>query len=139
MALTNGKFKGKSLSLTINSIEYNMDCTSIEFVSEDADQDDITFAEVGGPGEKDWFMDVTAIQEFATGSLWRYVWDNAGEEAIAFVAKPYGNAVASATQPHFSGTLTIPAAPNFGGEADATFTYEVRFELDAQPTMDVGA
>lgn len=137
MALTNGKFKGKSLSLTINSVEYNMDCTSIEFVSEDADADELTFAEIGSTGGKDWFMDVAAIQEFATGSLWRYVWDNAGDEDIAFLAKPYGNATATATQPHFSGTLTIPSAPNFGGEADATFTFEVRFELDAQPTMVV--
>lgn len=135
MALTNGKFKGRNLSLLINGTEYNMDVSSVNFVSEDADVDITTFAELGANGAKDWFMDVTAVQDMATGALWRYIWDSAGTENVTYIYKQYGG-TASATTPHFTGECTIPSKPNFGGEADSTFTFEVRFKLEAAPTID---
>jgi len=135
MALENGKFKGKGLSLLIDSVEYNVDLSAANFVSEDADNDTTVFAEVGTDANKDWFLDVQAVLDYGNGSLWRAIWENTGDEDVAYIYKPYGNATASTAQPHFTGTLTIPTPPDFGGEADSTFTFESRFELDGKPTM----
>jgi hypothetical protein len=135
MALTNGIYKGKGLSLTINSIEYNLDAKSVALSSEDKDV--ITFADIAS-GAKQWFFTVTALFDAGTGSLWRYVWDNAGTEDVAFTFKPYGNATASATQPHFTGTLTVGTKPDISGDANSTFEFEVRFDVDGEPTMDTG-
>lgn len=133
MAINNGKFKGKGLSLTINSIEYNMDATSVVMDSEDADSDATTFADLSAGGAKQWFFTVNAVSDYGTGSLWSYVWDNSGDDDVAFLFKPYGNATASATQPHFTGTLTIPSKPSVGGDADKTFAFEARFDIDGEP------
>lgn len=134
MAIANGKYKGGQLSLTIDSIEYNMDLTAANFVSEDADSGATTFADVGAGGAKDWFLDITAVSDFGNGSLWAYIWDNEGTADVAYEFIPYGNTAASTGQPHFTGTLTIPSAPGFGGTADEVFTFEARFELDGKPT-----
>lgn len=135
MAIANGKYKGASLSLTINSVEYNMDLTSANIVSEDADSGATTFADVAAGGGKDWFLDVAAVSDYGTGSLWNYIWSNAGTTGVAFMLKPYGNSAASAAKPHFSGTLVVPGKPNIGGTADEVFTFETRFELEGEPTM----
>lgn len=133
MALTNGKFKGKGLSLTIDSIEYRVDASSVLMDFEDADNDVVTFADLDNGGDKQWFFAISAVSDYATNSLWSYIWDNSGDDDIAFVFKPYGNSTASATQPHFTGTLTIGDRPAVGGEADSTFTFETRFDIDGTP------
>lgn len=134
MAISNGKYKGAKLSLTINDVEYNMDLMSANIVSEEADNDAVTFADLAAGGSFDWFLDIEAVSDYGTGSLWTYIWDNAGDADIAYSLKPYGNATASTTQPHFEGTLTIPGGQGIGGSADEVFTFEARFRLDGKPT-----
>lgn len=133
MALTNGVHKGKGLSLTINSVEYNLDANSIVMSSED--KEDLVFADLNANGGKQWFFTVSAFQDTATGSLWRYVWDNAGSTGVAFTFKPYGNSTATPTKPHFTGTLTVPAKPDFGGVGNEGFKFEARFDISGVPTM----
>lgn len=135
MALANGKYKGGSLSILINSVEYNMDLTNLVLNNEEADSDAVTFAEVGAGGALQWFFEGTAVSDFGTGSLWNYIWENSGDTGIAFTYKPYGNAVASTTKPHFTGTLTLPAKLPVGGAAGETWTYEMRMDVDGTPTM----
>lgn len=137
MALTNGKYKGKNLSLTINSVEYNMDATRVELLNEEADNDTTTFADVAAGGAVQWYFEVEAVSDYATGSLWAYVWDNAGDDDVAFTFKPYGNATATANQPHFTGTLKVGAKPPVGGTAGENFVFEVRFDVNGEPTKVV--
>lgn len=132
MALTNGIYKGKGLSLTINSVEYNMDTTSVTMDSEDKDV--ITFADVAS-GAKQWFFNIKAQFDPATGSLWRYVWDNANTAAVPFKFVPFGNSSATALKPHFTGTLTIAPKPAISGDANSAFDFDVRFDVDNTPTM----
>lgn len=133
MALANGIFKGKGLSLTINSVEYNLDASSV--VMDNEDKDNLVFADLGANGGKQWFFTIQAFTDTASGSLWRYVWDNAGNTNVAFLFKPYGNATATAAKPHFSGTLTVSAKPSLGGTVDDAFNFEVRFDIDGVPVM----
>jgi len=133
MALTNGKYKGASLSLTINSVEYNLETKSVQILAEEADNDATTFGDLAAGGSFDWFMEVEAVSDYATGSLWEYVWSNEGDTDVAYILKPYGG-TATASKPHFSGTLTIPGGQaSIGGTADETFSFEVRFALDGKP------
>lgn len=135
MALTNGKYKGASLTLTINSVDYTVETKKVEIVAEEADNDATTFGDLAAGGSYDYFMDVEAISDYADGSFWEYVWSNEGDSSVAYSLKPYGNATASTSEPHFTGTLTVPAgAAGVGGTADETFTFEVRFELAGKPT-----
>ena len=134
MAIANGKYNGKSLSLTIAGVEYNMDATSVVLNNEEADSDATTFADLAAGGALQWFFEVEAVSDYGTGSLWAYVWDNAGDDGVAFVFKPYGNATATDSKPHFTGTLKVGPKPAIGGAAGETFTFEVRFDVEGTPT-----
>lgn len=136
MAITDRKYDGKGLSLTIDSVEYNIDASQIVLDTEDAD--DLTFAELAAGG-KQWFFTITSvIRSSMTDSLWGKAWDDHGVEDVAFLYKPFGNAVATAAQPHFSGTLTIPDPVGLGGESGSTWTYELRLDVDGVPTRLTG-
>jgi hypothetical protein len=140
MALSNGKYKGAQLSLTINSVEYNMDLMRAEIVAEEAESDATTFADLASGGSFDWFLDVEYVSDYATGSLWEYIWSNEGDTNIAYKFDPYGvGTTPTASKPHFTGTLTIPGGQTkIGGSADEVFSAEARFKLNGKPTK-VGA
>lgn len=131
MALTNGIYKGKGLSLTVNSVEYNMDISSASLTSEDREV--VTFADVTA-GNKQWTLTVTTAFDAATGSLWRYVWDNAAATNVTFTLKPYGG-TASATKPWITGTVNVPSKPDFSTEANSTSLIEIAFEVVGEPTL----
>lgn len=122
--------------------DFSADLLSYIFENEEADSDTITFEDAASGGARQWYMRGEAIQSLASASFWEYVWANSGEE-VAFVVAPFGNAVASATQKHFTGTLKIGPKPNFGGEANtsstAAFTFEFEFELIGEPVPDDGS
>ena len=138
MALTNGKYKGAQLSLTINSVEYKLEVKRAEVVPEEADNDAVTFGDLGTGGAFDYYLEIEAISDYATGSLWEYVWSNEGTTTVAYKINPYGNATASASKPHFTGTLSVPGGQaTIGGSADEVFSFEARFKLNAKPTKVV--
>ena len=133
------RIKGKSLVFEINSVEYACDVTSVVLANEDADdQDAVTFCDAASGTSVQWYLEVSAITSTDADSFWSYLWDNAGTSSVGFTFAPHGNATASATQPHFTGTVTLPAAPSIGGEANSTWTFDVRLEVDGTPTKDTG-
>ena len=79
------------------------------------------------------------MQDLVTGTLWDQVWTNAGA-TVACILKPYGNATASPTQPHygFNAVVTEPDGDFIGGDADksttAQQTIECAWPLTAKPT-----
>ena len=127
------KFKGKGLSLTFGSQEVNVDATSVVLQNEEADTDAVTFAELASGTPVQWFFEMEATSDYADGSLWDYLWDNAGS-TVAFTFKPYGNASASTSQPHFTGNATIVSKPPVGGTANEVFTFEARLDVVGEPT-----
>lgn len=127
------RIKGKAGLFKLAGTDYSIDCTSILLTSEDADNDTVTFCEVG-TGGKTWKFEVEAIQSTAAGSLWNYLWTSAGTTNVAVIYAPHGNATATTAQPHFTGTVTLPGKPDVGGEADTTYTFSTEIVLDAEPT-----
>jgi hypothetical protein len=130
------KYKGKDLSLTFEGDEVNLEATSVLMDREDADTDAITFAELADGTPSQWFFAITAVSDYGESSFWTFCWDNAGEE-VDFIFKPYGNATASASQPHFTGTATVNNKPPVGGEAGSVFTFETRFDIVGAPVRDI--
>jgi len=130
------KYKGKGLSLTIDGEEVNLEATSVTLENEEADTDAITFAELSSGNPVQWFFTVEAVADYGSGSFWSTLWDNAGD-SVAFVFKPYGNATATASQPHFTGNATILNKPPVGGTANEVFTFEARLDVDGEPTRVV--
>lgn len=134
------RIKGKNLTLTVDGEEFNLDGTSVVLDSEDADQDDVTFAEYsegGGAPKQQWFFTLSALANYDASSFWSMLWDahTAGAE-IAYVFKPYGNASPTTTQPHFTGEVTVPKKPPVGGNAGETWTYEQRLDCVDEPVLD---
>lgn len=134
------RIKGAALALEFGGTDHWQDITSALFSNEEADGDVTTFADAAAGGARQHFVTITAIQSTQSGSFWNYVWDNTGS-TVAYKYAVHGNAVATADQPHLTGTLTIGPKPDLGGDAGAsnTYTFEVRFDINGEPVKDLGA
>ena len=55
---------------------------------------------------------------------------------MAYIYAPHGNATASATQPHFTGTVKIGPRPSLGGAAGSsnTYVFDTVWEIVTGPT-----
>lgn len=134
------RIKANSLKLTIDGNDYWSDFSSVVLQSEDASSDVNTFYDASIGGRRDFYFTVSGVQSTDAASFWRVMWATAGDE-VAFVYAPHGNAAASASQPHFTGNLRVPAQGSFqlGGEAsaDGTFAFDgVRMDIVGDVTLD---
>jgi len=135
---------GAKLKLTLGSpgTDYWADITAWSIDNEEADSDVVTFADAAEGGARQEFLHITATQSTASGSLWRYAFENVGEE-VAFTIAPHGNATATENEPHLIGTVTIGPRPTIGSEANISKTYastfEVTWQIVGQYTLDEGS
>jgi hypothetical protein len=137
---TSTRIKANALKLSIGGTDYWADFSSVSLQSEDASSDVNTFYDASLGGRRDWFFTVSGVQSTESTSFWMAAWDDAGSE-VAFIYAPHGNATASSSQPHFTGTLRIPAKGAFviGGDAsaDGTFSFDgVRMDVVGDVTLD---
>ena len=135
------RIKGKGLTLKVGTTDYTCDFTSIVLDNEEADDDKVTFCDVGAGGNRQYYIEVEAVQSLAAESLWRFLWENTGTE-VTFTFSPHGNTTATADQPLITGTAVVGPRPRLGGDATAkgeTFTFEHRFDLVGEPVLDDGA
>lgn len=130
---------GRTLLISVGGTEYNTQVFEAHVDADDADSDSITFAEAAAGGGRAYTLNITLTQDMATGTLWDRIWSAAGTD-VAVLMKPYGNAAASATQPHYSMSANVrePNGTLIGGEADSSptkrLTVEVEWPLAAKPT-----
>jgi len=128
------------LTLGSPGTSHAADIISWRIENEEADSDVVTFEDAANGGGRQFYLRGSAIQSTATASFWRYVWAQSGSKNVAFTIAPHGNAVASATQPHFVGTLTIGPKPTIGGEASTSassaFQFDFEFLIDGIPAMN---
>jgi hypothetical protein len=78
-------------------------------------------------------ISIRGLQEWESG-LASFLWENVGSEA-AFVYAPYGNDAASASQPHFTGTMLISYRPQVGGEVGSYAEVDVEYPIIGTVTM----
>lgn len=104
-----------------------------------ADSDFVTFAQAAAGGSRQYNLEITAVQDAVADTLWDLIWTVPGTE-VDFTIAPYGNAVPSPAQPHFTGTAVVaePDGDLVGGEADvsttARMTVSVVWPLTGKPT-----
>ncbi len=124
------RIKGKGLTFLVAGVEYKCDLTSAELVREAADNNTadsvLTFCDVDNASDGNvWKLNIEAIQSTDQGSgsaksLHTLVWETAATGGtLAFIYKPLGNVTATASMPHYSGSVDVAAGayPPIGGEA----------------------
>lgn len=127
------------LKIKVGATEYTSTVSECAVGSDPADSDFTSFADAAAGGAREWFLRFVGAQDMATGSLWRYLWDNPGT-SVAVKVNPYGNATATATEPHYSGNVTVslPDGDLIGGAANSSTTAKqtvaCRWVFAAKPT-----
>ena len=125
------------VTLMLDGAEANMDVTSAAINAATSSSDTVPFS-AGAGGGTDYSFAATIIQDATVGSTWDQVWSHSGEE-IDGIFRPYGNAAASATQPHYHFTATVkePSGTLLGGDYNssltAKFTIQVEWPLTGKP------
>lgn len=128
----------RSLTLTIDDTDCTAQVSTCTIRATETDSDFVSFADAAAGGGREYSLALTFVQDPATGTVWDQVWTHAGDE-IPVLVRPYGNAAASPTQPHWSATAIVsePDGDLLGGEADASpsnrFVTEVEWKLTAKP------
>lgn len=128
----------RKLTLMIDGDEVAPEVSTAQIKSGDAGSDFVSFADAATGGGRQYTLALTFVQDAAAGSLWDRVWSAAGTD-IDVTVRPYGNAVATAAEPHFTGTVTVSEPENMlGGDADpsnsARFTSDVEWVFLTKPT-----
>ena len=102
------RIKATNISFKIGANEYNCDANLVELTLNDAPGDVQTFCEVRVGGE--WKLQLDGITSGDAASLYRILFSSFGTE-VAFTIAPQGNATASASQPHYTGTVVFDQLP----------------------------
>lgn len=127
------------LTVTVASNSATDQCATAKFTSGDQDSDFITFADAAAGGARAYNFVSKIAQDMVSGTLWDLMWSAPGSSVTVKIA-PYGNAVASPTQPHFQAQCTVkePDGDFIGGDADASTTAKMAVDFtwpcDAKPT-----
>jgi hypothetical protein len=129
----------RALTITIAATSYEAQLFTAQVDAEPAEADEVTYSEAAAGGGRTYKLVLKLYQDLAAATgLWDKVWAAAGTD-VAVLMKPYGNAAASVSQPHFTMTANVrePDGLLIGGEADATVTkrqtIEVEWPLTAKP------
>ena len=131
----------KSLKIKVGTTEYTASCSRVEITSSEADSDFVSFADAAAGGAREYALEFEAVQDLDTTTLWNYVWANPGT-TVAVKVNPSGVTTATATQPIYTGNVTIsePDGTMIGGEANssttAKMTFACRWVFTAKPTKD---
>lgn len=121
----------RKLTLTVDGDEVAPEVSTCVIRASESDSDFVSFQAASSGGGRTYSLGITMAQDPEAGSLWDQIWSHAGEE-VPVVVRPYGNATASATQPHFTGDVVIsePDGDLLGGEADASTTARFVTEVE---------
>lgn len=130
---------GRTLKMEIDAVEYSPQIFEASVDADDADSDEVTFAEAAAGGGRAYVLHLVLTQDMAASTLWSMIWDEAGSDA-AVTLIPYGNTVATTDQPHFTMSAQVkePNGTLIGGEANSSPTARQKVEVDwplaAKPT-----
>lgn len=127
--------------LLIDSVEYDTDALQTRITHADKDEGDLTFEEAANGDTKESKFVATFLQALGAATLWRKVFDApSGEYAVIW--GPYGNSVASASQPHLMFTMKATGIPEVGAQArfgKQRENTEYTWDITSAITLDDGA
>jgi hypothetical protein len=123
------------LTLEVDGDERTAEVSVAKFTAAEADSDFVTFADAAAGGARQYNLEATIVQDAVADSFWDLMFTAPGTEVPVVIA-PYGNAVASPTQPHFSATCVVkePDGDLVGGEADVSTTARMTIDV-VWPTL----
>lgn len=130
---TSTRLRGKSgLIFTLKigagtATNYGDDIKAVSISNDDADDSNVTFADVAAGLTKVYALTTTAIVSNDTGSLYQYLWTNPGA-TFTLAYAPNGNATPTATKPHYTATVVATGKPVFDLEANLDANYSAEFE-----------
>ena len=101
------------------AIVFSDDVRSFELSYKDKDDSDLTFTEAASGLGQFAELKLTSLVSFDTASLWQFAFTNPGA-TVSVVLAPFGNAVASSTQPQLTFDATMPGKPGISNEAILT-------------------
>ena len=128
--MTNTRIIAENIKFLIADVEYACAATMVELTLGDAPGDVQTFCEQRVGGE--WALGLEGVTSGDADSLYRVLWANFGTEA-AFVIAPNGNAVASASEPHYSGVVKFNEIPPLSLNSNETSTFSVTLRVVTTP------
>lgn len=117
----------RSLTLSIGGVERAAEVGDCRIVAEPIPDGERRLFE---PSTR-YRLVASAVQDPAAGTVWDLAWDYVGTE-VEVVIRPTGNVAASADEPWFTGTVEVgePTGDLLGGQADASRTRRLSFEID---------
>ena len=124
---TSQRLKAQNIKFLINAVEYAPDCESIELTLEDGTGDIRTFDEMRVGGQ--WKLRMAGLYSQTSTSLYQILFTNFNTQ-VAFVLAPSGNASASASQPHWTGSVMFDDMPPISLTAGDTTKFEVTLSVD---------
>lgn len=126
------------IELDVDTVDRSGEVSKAEITSAESDADFLSFADARSGGGRDYALAMTVAQDHASDTLWDLIWTGAGTEVDGKYA-PYGNAVASVTQPHYTFTAIVsePDGRLMGSESNkspsAVATVDVVWKLTGKP------
>lgn len=120
----------RTLKIEVDGTEYTAQVSNCRVTSAEGDSDFVTFADAAAGGSRQYQLEGTAGQDAAADSFWDIVYSQVGAD-LPVTIMPYGNAAPSATEPHFTTTITVkePDGDFLGGEANASTTAKFTFDF----------
>jgi len=128
--MTNTRIVAENIKFLIADVEYACAATMVELTLGDAPGDVQTFCEQRVGGE--WALGLEGITSGDADSLYRVLWANFGSTAT-FVIAPNGNAVASTSEPHYSGVVKFNEIPPLSLNSNETSTFSVTLRVVTTP------
>lgn len=125
---TSSRLKAQNILFKIGTTDYAPDCENIELTLEDMSGDIRTFDEVRVGGM--WKIKLAGLYSQTSTSLYQLLFANYGTQ-VAFTLAPSGNAVASSTQPHWTGTVIFDDLPPISLQSGDVTKFEVSLSIDA--------
>jgi hypothetical protein len=134
--MTNTRIVAENIKFLIADVEYACAATMVELTLGDAPGDVQTFCEQRVGGE--WALGLEGVTSGDADSLYRLLWSHFGTTAT-FVIAPNGNAVASASEPHYSGVVKFNEIPPLSLNSNETSTFSVTLRVVTTPNDPAGS
>ena len=131
------RIKAHNIIFNIGANDYACDATMVDLQLQDAPGDVQTFCEQRVGGE--WTLTLEGIVSGDAASLYRVLWNNFGTTGTFEVA-PNGNATATSSEPHYTGTVKFDQLPPLSLNTNETATFSVTLTVDNSthdPASDV--